>query len=36
MATGRSVLGALIVIAWVAGLVYGAVREAGRGGRPVS
>ena len=36
MATGRSILGALIVIAWAAGLVYGAVREVGRGARPVS
>ncbi len=36
MATGRSILGALIVIAWAAGLVYGAVREVGRAARPVS
>jgi hypothetical protein len=34
--TARSILGALMVIGWVAGLVYGGVREFGRTARPVS
>jgi hypothetical protein len=36
MATGRTILGALMVIAWTAGLIYGVVREFGRRGRPLS
>jgi hypothetical protein len=36
MATGRTILGALMVIAWTAALIYGIVREVGRGSRPVS
>jgi hypothetical protein len=30
MVTGRSILGGLMVVAWVAGLAYGTVREVGR------
>lgn len=36
MAAGRSILGGLMVVAWVAGLAYGAVREVGQRVRPVS
>jgi hypothetical protein len=36
MATGRTILGVLILIAWGAGLIYGTVREVGRGTRPLS
>jgi hypothetical protein len=36
MATARSILGGLMVVAWAAGLLYGAVREVGRRARPVS
>ena len=36
MEFGRSVLGGLIVLAWVAGLAYGMVREVRREVRPVS
>lgn len=36
MATGRTILGSLMVIAWTAGLIYGVVREVGRRGRPLS
>ena len=36
MAAGRTILGGLIVVAWVAGLIYAVVREFGRRPRPVS
>jgi hypothetical protein len=36
MAAGRTILGALMVIAWTAGLIYGVVREVGRRERPLS
>ena len=36
MAAGRSILGALIIVAWLAGLGYGIVREARKVSRPVS
>jgi hypothetical protein len=36
MAFGRSLLGGLIILAWVVGLGYGVVREARRRARPVS
>ena len=36
MAFGRSLLGGLIILAWVVGLGYGTVREARRRVRPVS
>jgi hypothetical protein len=36
MATGRTILGSLMVIAWTAALIYGVVREVGRGSRQVS
>jgi hypothetical protein len=36
MAFGRSLLGGLIIVAWLVGLGYGVVREVRRLGRPVS
>ena len=36
MAVGRSLLGGLIIVAWIVGLGYGIAREARRGVRPVS
>jgi hypothetical protein len=36
MAAGRSILGGLMILAWVVGLSYGSVREVRRGTRPLS
>jgi hypothetical protein len=36
MAAGRSILGGLMILAWVAGLGYGIAREARRATRPLS
>jgi 3-oxoacyl-[acyl-carrier-protein] synthase III len=36
MEWGRSILGGLIILAWVAGIAYGVAREARRATRPVS
>ena len=36
MEFGRSILGGLIILAWLAGLGYGVVREVRREVRPVS
>jgi len=36
MVTGRSILGGLLVVGWVAGLAYGSLREVRRRARPVS
>jgi uncharacterized membrane protein len=36
MATGRTILGVLILVAWSAGLIFGVVREVGRATRPLS
>jgi DnaJ domain len=36
MATGRSILGGLMILAWLAGLGYGIAREVRRGASPVS